>query len=307
MSFDSSRFTFNPWNDFLGVVMQQGRVQLDSDWNEWLAEFARCVQAGSMDTMGRAVVPATTPNAFLIKAAVDAGGHQHLTIGAGRMYVDGLMVENHGPATSALWDPALAEMSGAPAAPPPVAEIDLDYTVQPYLLNAVLPTTAGPFLVYLDVWKRAVTYLQHPELIDSAVGVDTTGRLQMVWQVKLLDVSNIAGVSCATPDGSIPQWVSLTQPSGAQLTTNVVPSATSGPCCLNTATGYTGMENQLYRVEIHQGGTANSSGTSSPVSATFKWSRDNASVITAVTAINPATNVASNPTSQLTVQSTGRD
>ena len=30
MSFDSSRFTFNPWNDFLGVVMQQGRVQLDS-------------------------------------------------------------------------------------------------------------------------------------------------------------------------------------------------------------------------------------------------------------------------------------
>ena len=307
MSFDSSRFTFNPWNDFLGVVMQQGRVQLDSDWNEWLAEFARCVQAGSMDTMGRAVVPATTPNAFLIKAAVDAGGHQHLTIGAGRMYVDGLMVENHGPATSALWDPALAEMSAAPAAPPPVAEIDLDYTVQPYLLNAVLPTTAGPFLVYLDVWKRAVTYLQHPELIDSAVGVDTTGRLQMVWQVKLLDVSNIAGVSCATPDGSIPQWVSLTQPSGAQLTTNVVPSATSGPCCLNTATGYTGMENQLYRVEIHQGGTANSSGTSSPVSATFKWSRDNASVITAVTAINPATNVASNPTSQLTVQSTGRD
>ena len=27
MSFDSSRFTFNSWNDFLGVVMQQGRVQ----------------------------------------------------------------------------------------------------------------------------------------------------------------------------------------------------------------------------------------------------------------------------------------
>jgi hypothetical protein len=31
MSFDNSRYTFNPWNDFLGVVMQQGRVQLDSD------------------------------------------------------------------------------------------------------------------------------------------------------------------------------------------------------------------------------------------------------------------------------------
>lgn len=307
MSFDSSRFTFDPWNDYLGVVMQQGRVQLDADWNEWLAQFARRIQAGSMDTMGRAAVPATTPNGFKINAFVDGGGSQHVTIGAGRMYVDGLMVENHGPASSALWDSALAEKSGAPAAPPPVAEIDFDYTAQPYLPNATLPKGPGPFLVYLDVWKRAITYLEHPELIDAAVGIDTTGRLQMVWQVKLLDVSQIAGVNCATPDDSIPAWEKLILPSGAQLTTAVVPSATSGPCCPNTATGYTGMENQLYRVEIHQGGVANTSGNASPVAATFKWSRDNASVITAVTAINPATNVANNPTSQLTVQSTGRD
>jgi Family of unknown function (DUF6519) len=307
MSFDSSRFTLNPWNDFLGVVMQQGRVQLDSDWNEWLEEFARRIQAGSMDTMGRAVVPATTPYGFKINVSVDASGQRHLTIGAGRMYVDGLMVENHGPAASALWDSALAELSGAPAAPPPVAEVDLDYAAQPYLPNATLPAGNGPFLVYLDVWKRPITYLEHPELIDSAVGVDTTGRIQMAWQVRLLDVSNVAGVTCATPDNSIPAWESLIQPSGAQLTTAVVPSATSGPCCLNTATGYTGLENQLYRVEIHQGGSANSSGSASPVSATFKWSRDNASVITAVTTIGPATNVANNPTSQLTVLSTGRD
>lgn len=307
MSFDSSRFTFDSWNDFLGVVMQQGRVQLDSDWNEWLAEFSRRIQAGSLDTMGRAVVPATTPAGFKINAFLDAGGQQHLTIGAGRMYVDGLMVENHGPRSSAQWDPALAEMSGAPAAPPPVAEVDLDYTAQPYVLDTPLPTTAGPFLVYLDVWKRAITYLEHPELIDSAVGIDTTGRVQIVWQVKLLDVSNIPGVNCATPDSAIPQWQAVTQPFGARLTTAVVPSAMPGPCCLNTATGYTGMENQVYRVEIHQGGTANSSGNPPSVSATFKWSRDNASVITAVTAITPATNIANSPTSQLTVQSTGRD
>src|SRR5271170_6121173 len=143
MSFDSSRFTFNPWNDFLGVVMQQRRVQLDSDWNEGLTEFARRIQAGTMDTMGRAVVPATTPNAFKIGALVDSGGQQHLTIGAGRMYVDGLMVENHGPVAAALWDPALAEMSGAPAAPPTVVEVDLDYTVQPYLPNPTPLKAAG--------------------------------------------------------------------------------------------------------------------------------------------------------------------
>jgi hypothetical protein len=202
--------------------------------------------------------------------------------------------------------PRSPEKSGAQAAPPTVAEIDLDYTAQPYLPNAALLQGSGPFFVYLDVWKRAITYLEHPELIDSAVGIDTSGRTQMVWQVKLLDVSQFADVNCATPDDSIPPWVKLIQPSGPQLTTAVVPSAISGQCCLNAATGYTGIENQLYRVELHQGGGANSSWTSSPVAATFKWSRDNASVITAVTTISP-TNVANNPTSQLTVQSTDRD
>ena len=39
--------------------------------------------------------------------------------------------------------------------------------------------------------------------------------------------------------------------------------------------GYQGLENQLYRVEIHQGG---------PMAwATFKWSRENGSVVTQVT------------------------
>ena len=68
MSFDKSRFTFNPRKDYTGVVMQQGRVQLDSDWNEWLAELNRRTQAGMLDVLGRAVYPATTPFAFHITA-----------------------------------------------------------------------------------------------------------------------------------------------------------------------------------------------------------------------------------------------
>jgi hypothetical protein len=35
MSSDISRQRFNPANDFSSVLMQQGRVQLDADWNEW--------------------------------------------------------------------------------------------------------------------------------------------------------------------------------------------------------------------------------------------------------------------------------
>ena len=304
MSFDASRFPFDPWKDFAGVVMQQGRVQLDSDWNEWLAILNRRIQAGTLDTVGRAVYPATTPYGFKIGATTDASGVHHVTIGAGRMYVHGLLAENHGPPAQAQWDPALAELSGAPQTSPPAPEADLDFTQQPYFPGAALPSGNGPFLVYLDVWRRAVTYLENPDLIEKAVGVDTTGRLQTAWQVRLLDVSSVAGgVTCSTPDTSIPAWQALLQPPAARLTTGVVKSGTPGPCCLTPNTGYTGRENQLYRVEIHQGGTT----TSNPA-PTFKWSRDNASVATAVTAISPATTkISKTATSQITVASTGRD
>src|SRR5690348_5661398 len=96
MSFDASRFPFDPWKDFAGVVMQQGRVQLDSDWNDWLAILMRRIQAGTMDTVGRAVYPLTTPYGFKISTTQDASG-RHVQIGAGGMYVDGLLAENHGP------------------------------------------------------------------------------------------------------------------------------------------------------------------------------------------------------------------
>src|SRR5665213_732635 len=303
MSFDASRFPFDAWKDFNGVVMQQGRVQIDSDWNEWLAMLNRRIQAGTMDTMGTAVVPSTTPNGFKISAT--AGAPNTISIGPGRMYVDGLLVENHGPTGSATFDPALAELSNTPQVLPLNApQAPLDFGAQPYLPNASLPSTNansaflpgnGPFIVYLDVWQRDVTYLQAPDLVEKAVGVDTTGRLQTVWQVKMLDVSKVAPASGMTCGTDLPLWDTLILPSASRLTTGVFPS-TSPPSNI----GYTGMENQLYRVEIHQPGSFNASATGT--GATFKWSRDNASVATAVTAI-----AAAGAASQLTVQSTGKD
>ena len=299
MSFDNSRFTFDPWNDYCGVVMEQGRVQLDSDWNEWLAQLQRRIQAGTLDTVGRAVYPATTPNAFKITASSDSSGN-HLTIGAGRMYVDGLLAENHGPSARAQWDPALAEASGAPQ-PPGGAAVAVDFTKQPYLPGAALPKGNGPFLAYLDVWRRPVTYLQDSELVDKAVGVDATGRLQTVWQVKLLDAGSVKGASCDSVT-SLADWQALLAPPAGRLTNGVASLSQSGPCCLASNTGYTGMENQFYRVEIHRGG-----GPSGKQVATFKWSRDNASVITGVSGISTVTNSAGNSASQLTVDSLGRD
>jgi hypothetical protein len=48
-------------------------------------------------------------------------------------------------------------------------------------------------------------------------------------------------------------------------------------CQPTPAAGYRGLENQLYRVEVHQAGAAGA--------ATFKWSRENGSVVAAVTGV----------------------
>jgi len=287
MSFDCSRFSFHPWKDFFGVVMQQGRVQLDSDWNEWVAELARRLQAGTLDTVGRAVVPRTTPNGFRILATAGA-----LTIGPGRLYVDGLLAENHG-AQPAQWDATLAELTGTG---------DVPFFGQPYLpFNATdqaAPAdifnrpalTGGPHLVYLDVWQREVTHVQEPALVEKAVGVDTTARLQTVWQVKVL--AGIDNANCATPDSEVPGWAAVIRPSAGRLTnsTGDVPGDPD-PCLVPPTAGYKGLENQLYRVEIHRGG---GQGT-----ATFKWSRDNATVATRVIEIQGG--------NRLVVESVGRD
>lgn len=278
MAFDSSRFTFDAWRDFLGVVMQQGRVQLDSDWNELVSQFLRRMQVGTLDTMGPAVVPRETPTGFQITLA-----DGRLKIGVGRMYVDGILAENHGGGAKS-WNAGLAELQG---------KEPIDYDAQPYYPDPPeLPQAGSSYVVYLDVWQREVTHLQYPELIEKAVGVDTTGRLQTVWQVKLLQLPVDGGLTCSSA-ASTKEWSALTRPSGARLTTSTgsVPD-TLDPCQIPPSGGYKGLENQLYRVEIHVGGKA---GT-----ATFKWSRDNATVASRISEINPGGG-------SIVVESIGRD
>ena len=186
MAGDYTRLRFDPKNDGAGILQQQGRVMLDQDWNEQVDLVRRRIRAGTLDTVGAGVVPLQTPEGFHIQltAAND------LTIGVGRIYVDGLLAENHG-AGPAVYDAKLDEQVGSQPVP---------YEQQPYLPTPwtlpgpnpfVLPQPPdnGPHLVYLDVWTREVTWLQDPLLIEKAVGVDTVTRLQTAWQVRVLRMS----------------------------------------------------------------------------------------------------------------------
>ncbi|MFF5763805.1 DUF6519 domain-containing protein [Streptomyces tanashiensis] len=264
MGADLSRVRFDALRDHSGVVMQQGRLLLDSDWNEFVAIVDRRLRAAAADLgtpgvtdgfSGAAVVPRTTPDAFRITSS--EGG---LTIGRGRMYVDGLMAENHGTGATAF-DPLLVG---------PVGAEDTPYANQPYWTSPTQLPATGTHLVYLDVWQREVTPLQARDLVEEAVGVDTTVRTQTVWRVRVHE-PDTPDVDCGTPDADIPGWPELIAPSAGRLTTDTIPVAPDdNPCSLPPSGAYRGLENQTYRVEIHDGGAA---GT-----ATFKWSRDNASV-----------------------------
>ena len=279
MSGDYSRWSFDPRRHFGAVLMQQGRVQTDSDWNEWAALVLRRLQAGSLDGIGRAVVPRETPDGFRVQAAGGA-----LTIGRGRIYVDGLLVENHGE-DPREWDPHLAEQRGTAATP---------YTAQPYLPEPPAVPAGGPHLVYLKVWQRELTAIEDPSLIEKALGVDTTTRLQTVWQARVLPNVGEA-VTCATDLEDVPGFLAAEPPAAGRLTTGSADVATDpDPCLVPPSGGYKGLENQLYRVEIHTGGDLAGADR-----ATFKWSRDNGTVASRVTEI-PAPD-------RLVVESVGRD
>lgn len=264
MGADLSRVRFDALRDHSGVIMQQGRLLLDADWNELMAIVDRRLRATAADlgslgpgttTASTAVVPRTTPGAFGVHPT-----SRGLTIGRGRMYVDGLLAENHGIDTP-VFDPLLDG---------PARAEDTPYDQQPYWPTPDALPTSGTHLVYLSVWQREVTELQAPDLVEPAVGVSTTARTQTVWQVRVHD-ADTPGLTCETADADIPGWPEVTAPSGGRLTTGVVTEEEpEDPCGPPSAGGYRGPENQTYRLEIHDGGGVGS--------ATFKWSRDNGSV-----------------------------
>ena len=262
MAADFSRVRLNPLLNYAGVELKQGGVLLDADANELVALIDRRLRAVASDTLGRATVSGTTPNAFKITTVAGA-----LLIDKGRLYVDGLLAENHGAASTEpalrVFDSLLSESSFAGKIP---------YPSQPYLPDPPSLPDSGRHLVYLDVWNRELTHLEQPDLVESAVGVETSSRLQTVWQVRVLTPEAGAGASCGSPDDGIPGWSDIITPSAGVLTTGTFDVAPADdPCELPPTGGYRGLENQLYRVEIHDPGQPGGA-------ATFKWSRENASV-----------------------------
>ena len=176
MAGDYTRYTFDPVKGFSGVHKQQGRVSLDSSANEFEEILDRRDRAEMFDTVGAAVYPVPIPPApaaggFSIGVA---GGK--LTIGQGRMYVDGILVECFGDMT----DPAKADFDWRMN--DLVGQAPLVYDLQPFFYTSPsakvpfpMPSAVATNRVYLDVWQREVTVFEEYGLrrIVNASGTET--------------------------------------------------------------------------------------------------------------------------------------
>lgn len=370
MKADLTRDTFDPLKRYTRVLMQQGRVQLDADWNEQVAISVRLLRALAADLIGHAGGPAHNVG-FQISAA---GLYPDFRIGSGHYYVDGILCEADTGSIPIVPQPDLtgvfkvylptlivddvAFYKPKSGLPPQYVEIydadnptqtvigqvkDVDLSKQTlivdkniasvlktkprlrrvltYLTQPDYPvptdeqfpqsvTASKGYLVYLDVWERLVTCIEDDSIREVALGgADTATRAKVVWQVKVVPGTVVAGPYGSACDGfRNDQFFAGLDPANRGQLKAMAKQDTQAtdPCITPPQARYRGVENQLYRVEIHNGGNAwDGSGDppEQPV-ATFKWSRENGSVV------YPIRQLVTDATAQqttVTLETLGRD
>lgn len=276
MKADFTRDSFQPGRAYTRVLSQQGRVQLDADWNEQMSILWDYFRSAITDLVGPHAGPhgqcgfqILTPAELAhprkdheeeeerrrLAALLQSGGD--FIIGPGRYYVDGFPCRQD---------------SGFVA-----------YTDQPFRPgSAALAVDGKPYLVYLDAFERHVLPLQDPAMAEVALAhVDTTTRAQLVWQVRVLELpaeihgeKELLGYWPDVQYGLRARHRAYLR-ARARLPADEEPleAVLAGP-----EARYRGAENHLYRVEIHHPGRIGDH-------PTFKWSRDNGSVVFAIASV----------------------
>ncbi|MBN9658085.1 MAG: hypothetical protein J0H49_07895 [Acidobacteria bacterium] len=304
MNGDFSRLTFDSRNHYSAVLQQQGRVGLDADWNNMVEILLRRLAVETIDVIGKCGRP-KDPAVGGFKVTVPAG--PKIEFSKGRFYAGGLLAENakqrdfNNQLDWPVWQKA---------------EWEAAFGAGSWLgFDPTKITTARRDLVYLEVWNRHITALNEEALRDASNrtadfpdapvdaswvreralgGPDTCTRLRTVAQVKLYPgIGNVADCEAACTKlkadrpvktrGTLQLFVLSTPP-------------VNKPCEEPQTGGYGGAENRLYRVQIHDPGTAGV--------ATFKWSTENGAFTVRV--MEDAKQKIP-PNTEITVQSLGND
>jgi hypothetical protein len=287
MKNDITRNTFDPAKHFSRVLMQQGRVQLDADWNEQASILLRYLRLLAADIIGAAGGPSAASGFELVvdKDRLDQLvsdlsteekdrlrallNKEKLLLSPGRYYVDGWLVENR------TFVPLFHQ--------PPFRR----HGNEVELRNQI--TEKGSHLIYLDVWERNVTFIEDDSIREKALGgPDTAARAQVVGLVRNRELTdderNASNANrCAAIKAGWEKWKRTHRAHRGKLRAKVMEEEGEDPCIASAESAYRGVENQLYRIEIHNGGEPwDGKGEDVPANVgTFKWSRDNGSVVAA--------------------------
>ncbi len=331
MKGDFTRFTFEPRKRYTSVLMQQGRLQLDADWNEQIGIQNYLQQRQAQDMIGEAAGTPATESGFQIlptplpesaanpPTPKNAQNGEDLMIQFGRFYINGILCDF--PVTSTFKVTPLTGSTnrvrlfftamdgqrfqvGEWLALQPKGELfkitaidkeqrlltfDRDLpenatlefrritTYKTQIDYPALAPIAGNYLVYLDVWQRHITAIDDPELREVALNVpDTATRIKTLWQAKLLPIAAPPTDNAMESVEKLEEWNHLIRPRQVELiaSTDLQPDK---PGITNNQGNYLGVENRLYRVEIHESGLLGK--------ASFKWSRDNGSTVSAIASI----------------------
>ena len=290
---------FRQYRHFSRVIMQQGRVQLDRDFNEQIDILLHYLRTFIADVVGP---HGSSDNGFRVEKyqraeqAQEAGKGRrtrqkaaettqltdvpfHFLIDHGHYYVNGILTENDREYVYSIppaLRPATSQSSGTHG-------------------GSANDDSQVSYFLYLDVWEREVSYLEDALIREVALGgPDTTTRSQVVWKVRAVKPedtgSNPPDPKDYTKDGNFDlpnfaaDWTTHLQTwktvdhGHLQAQTVDVEQSSKEPCVVSPTSQYRGMENQLYRVEIRDG-IDNPDGTANPNGPTFKWSRENGAVM----------------------------
>jgi WD40 repeat protein len=303
MKGDFSRLTFDPKKHYSSVRMQQGRVQLDADWNEQIEIQAYLQQTEAMDMIGTNGTP-KLGGGFKIEAK--GPKHEILTISPGRIYVDGILceldatpvpvgfpagtkkqVELPGPVVDgrAFATGQWVEISAgdAPAEQFQIKKIQVKNSQKLTLDRAIDDSLRGSFseLRRLTSYDTQPDYplpgSDQPEDGFYLAYLDVWGRHVTALEDPGIREAALGGADTATrvkttwqvkllPLGTMPGQGAPDIPAWTERT-----RPNRGRLTARRDSAAPLEDNRLYRVEIHQAGGGGE--------ATFKWSRDNGAVV----------------------------
>lgn len=252
MKGDFSTWTFDPADNFTGVLHQQGRVFLDADGNARAQIDGHLRTTLAQDSIGTnvAAVPASQPDSFKVIQAQATAGDVSVTLKPGRVWADGVPL---------VWQGTTDVTLKATYLGPPIQSPE----------PSVGSIAAGVRdAVVLEVWEEAFNGFQDPAaLIEPALGgPDTTERVKASSALRLLRLN--PGDDC----GNLANRLADDFASKGTLTVTPAPSVTiAGDCPVTAGGGYSGFEHYLYRVEI--------AGRDGAGNARFKWSQFNGGLV----------------------------